>query len=429
MEGEEGRRNAALRHGRGAGRLRLALPLVLMLLPLAQPFLGASNYGALSACGRPAFALHALRTSSFLPISRCAVLAPDLRATSSRTAAFPLPQLADRHRAARQGAAEVVCMARIPEGRLGYGWHLYPEPMPRRWGVNHVIISEEKTKRRKKILAEFSKKWCTYRGNRWPRATLKFLVEEVGMPSRYITPVWESGCNIRGLNVSSNLRPKVNYLTEEVGIPKSEIGKVVGRYPSILGLSTEGNLKPTVRFLEFVAGIPRDRLGESLSRYPTVLGLSIAGNLDPTLTFLREEAGIPPEMLSRLLAKSPQVLGHSVETSLRPTVTFLRKMGVPREEIGPILGKCPMLLTSSVSDNLAPKVLFFWTSLRIPRLAVAGMMSKYPSLLALNVANTIRPKIALLTDTLNVTPPTPSSLTAFHAIAGCDQELLPRAVN
>jgi len=33
------------------------------------------------------------------------------------------------------------------------------------------------------MIEEFSKKWCTYRGNKWPRATLKFLVEEVSIPS------------------------------------------------------------------------------------------------------------------------------------------------------------------------------------------------------------------------------------------------------
>ena len=105
-EGDQ--RNAAWRHARGAGSHRLALPLALMLLPIAQPFLGAPNSMAFSGvCG--------LRTSSFLPLSR-SLLAPDPRPTSNRRAAFPLPLLADPPPAARQGAAGLVCR--------GYGWHL-----------------------------------------------------------------------------------------------------------------------------------------------------------------------------------------------------------------------------------------------------------------------------------------------------------------
>ena len=54
-----------------------------------------------------------------------------------------------------------------------------PKPMPLRW-----IIPEDPPRRSRQTAEEFSQKWCTYRGHRWPRATLKFFVEEVAARQR-----------------------------------------------------------------------------------------------------------------------------------------------------------------------------------------------------------------------------------------------------
>jgi hypothetical protein len=56
-------------------------------------------------------------------------------------------------------------------------------------------------------------------------------------------------CQVLGLSIESNLRPKVRFLVEKVGVPQKKIGLVIGNFPNILGYSVENNMLPKLRYL------------------------------------------------------------------------------------------------------------------------------------------------------------------------------------
>ena len=155
------------------------------------------------------------------------------------------------------------------------------------WEGERNLMARKGT-REVETVKEFDKNFLTYKGQRWPRDTLKFIVEEVGVPRDKISGVAEAS-QVMYMNIS-NIQPKLDFFMSDLYIPRKTLGRVIGAFPQLLTLSLQSNLIPKLRYLSDEIGLEDDAVGRIVMRYPQLLGLSLEHNIQPTIAFLLHEA-------------------------------------------------------------------------------------------------------------------------------------------
>jgi hypothetical protein len=280
------------------------------------------------------------------------------------------------------------------------------------WEGERNLMARKGT-REVETVKEFDKNFLTYKGQRWPRDTLKFIVEEVGVPRDKISGVAEAS-QVMYMNIS-NIQPKLDFFMSDLYIPRKTLGRVIGAFPQLLTLSLQSNLIPKLRYLSDEIGLEDDAVGRIVMRYPQLLGLSLEHNIQPTIAFLLHEALVPDARLASLVKRYPSMLGLSLDANLRPTLAFLRDhVGVEPHSLGKAIGMNPMLLSMSLESTLPKTVAFYRKELGIPMETLAAMTARYPGLLTLNVDHNIKPKIELFVNGMGLSLNKATKLIAEH---------------
>ncbi|EKX48223.1 hypothetical protein GUITHDRAFT_105830 [Guillardia theta CCMP2712] len=238
--------------------------------------------------------------------------------------------------------------------------------MPASWTVTQH--------RRRAKAPDFDKNFLTYKGQRWPREMFLFIAEEVAVPREKLQHVADIFTEIMSLNVTSNLRPKVQFLSSELNISGESLGLTIGAFPQILGLSLNQNLRPKIMFF-------RETFNVSIK---DLLSYSLENNIKPKILIFKNYFGISEAELGKMFVRYPSIFANSIDNHLMPLMDFLLiDIGVD-------------------ASRLKPNTAFFTNNLKIARSDFARMIEKCPWILCMKI-ETIQNKIELMTEEIGFT--------------------------
>jgi len=111
---------------------------------------------------------------------------------------------------------------------------------------------------------------------------VSYLRDDLGMNPRQLKRIFFQQPQIFGLNLSSNLLPKIHFLRTEFDLNPPQLRKVIAGMPTLLGLSVEDNLVPKIEYLRMYAR-DEEELREVVIIQPTLLGYSLKNRIAPRL--------------------------------------------------------------------------------------------------------------------------------------------------
>lgn len=132
----------------------------------------------------------------------------------------------------------------------------------------------------------------------------------------------------------------VGYFRFALGLPAGGVKKVLYRAPAVLGLQVDTNVKPKVEFLQRSLDLSNNQLETVLTAMPSLLLLNVDSNLRPKLDYLAEtfakllgttggeHAGSSTTILRDTVLRLPTLLGYSLEQRIRPRVEAIVRAGV-----------------------------------------------------------------------------------------------------